>query len=99
MWGHSWNDCFRHNRSSWRSVHLRRRRCGEIHQMKDLSSSEPETTNQKPETYHGEFITQSEDETFELAHRIGGQLAGGEVFLLTGDLGAGKTVFAKGLAA
>ena len=67
--------------------------------MKDLSSSEPETTNQKPETYNGEFITHSEDETFELANRIGGQLAGGEVFLLTGDLGAGKTVFAKGLAA
>ena len=67
--------------------------------MKDLSSSEPETTNQKPETYHGEFITHSEDETFELAKRIGDQLAGGEVFLLSGDLGAGKTVFAKGLAA
>src|SRR6185503_7196510 len=65
------------------------------------SQSEPETGNRnpKPETQLGEFITRSANETFALARRIGGQLAGGEVFLLTGDLGAGKTVFAKGLAA
>jgi tRNA threonylcarbamoyladenosine biosynthesis protein TsaE len=63
------------------------------------SASEAETRNQKPETYVGEFITHSAKETFALAKRIGGQLKGGEVFLLTGDLGAGKTVFAKGLAA
>ena len=63
------------------------------------SSSEPETRNPTPETFFGEFITHSEDETFELASRIGNQLKGGEVFLMTGDLGAGKTVFAKGLAA
>jgi tRNA threonylcarbamoyladenosine biosynthesis protein TsaE len=63
------------------------------------SSSEPETPNPEPETSLGEFITRSAEETFELAKRIGDQLKGGEVFLLTGDLGAGKTVFAKGLAA
>ena len=63
------------------------------------SSSKPETRNPEPKTFFGEFITHSAEETFELANRIGGQLAGGEVFLLTGDLGAGKTVFAKGLAA
>ena len=67
--------------------------------MKTHSSSEPEATNEKPEIYFGEFITHSAEETFELARRIGDQLKGGEVFLLTGDLGAGKTVFAKGLAA
>jgi tRNA threonylcarbamoyladenosine biosynthesis protein TsaE len=66
--------------------------------MRIDSSSEP-TTNQKPEAYAGQFITRSADETFGLAKRIGGQLKGGEVFLLRGDLGAGKTVFAKGLAA
>ena len=44
-------------------------------------------------------ITHSAEETFELAYRIGERLSGGEVFLLSGDLGAGKTVFAKGLAA
>jgi tRNA threonylcarbamoyladenosine biosynthesis protein TsaE len=67
--------------------------------MRVDSSSEPETTNQKPETYLGEYITHSAEETFALARGIGGQLKGGEVFLLKGDLGAGKTVFAKGLAA
>jgi len=68
------------------------------------SSSEPETRDQKPETYlpetyFGEFVTSSAHETFALAKRIGENLKGGEVFLLKGDLGAGKTVFAKGLAA
>lgn len=67
--------------------------------MKDLHSSEPETTNQKQETCFGEFITHSPEETFELARRIGERLEGGEIFLLSGELGAGKTVFAKGLAA
>ena len=67
--------------------------------MRVDSSSEPKTTNQKPETYLGEFITHSTEETFTLARSIGEKLKGGEVFLLKGDLGAGKTVFAKGLAA
>lgn len=47
----------------------------------------------------GEFITNSAEETFELAARIGELLKASTVFLLQGDLGAGKTVFAKGLAA
>lgn len=67
--------------------------------MRDLHSSEPETTSQKQETCFGEFITHSPEETFELSRRIGERLDGGEIFLLSGELGAGKTVFAKGLAA
>ncbi|MEK6322216.1 MAG: tRNA (adenosine(37)-N6)-threonylcarbamoyltransferase complex ATPase subunit type 1 TsaE [Acidobacteriota bacterium] len=63
------------------------------------SPYEPETQNPEPGTYFGEFITHSAEETFERAKRIGDQLKGGEVLLLKGDLGAGKTVFAKGLAA
>ena len=63
------------------------------------SASEPETPNQKPETFSGEFITHSAEETLTLARGIGEQLKGGEVFLLKGELGAGKTIFAKGLAA
>ena len=47
----------------------------------------------------GEFITHSAEETFELAYRIGEALVGGEAILLAGDLGAGKTVFAKGIGA
>lgn len=46
-----------------------------------------------------ECITHSADETFELARSIGEKLKGGEVFLISGDLGAGKTVFAKGIGA
>lgn len=46
-----------------------------------------------------EYITRSAQETFDLAYRIGEELKGGEVFLLSGDLGAGKTVFAKGIGA
>jgi len=46
-----------------------------------------------------ECMTHSADETFELAHSIGEKLKGGEIFLVSGDLGAGKTVFAKGIGA
>lgn len=47
----------------------------------------------------GEFTTHSAEETFELAYQIGEAINEGTVFLLYGDLGAGKTVFAKGIAA
>ena len=47
----------------------------------------------------GQFITHSAEETFELAYSMGESLNEPIVFLLQGDLGAGKTVFAKGIAA
>jgi tRNA threonylcarbamoyladenosine biosynthesis protein TsaE len=47
----------------------------------------------------GEFITHSAEETFDLAYQIGETINEATVFMLYGDLGAGKTVFAKGLAA
>jgi tRNA threonylcarbamoyladenosine biosynthesis protein TsaE len=47
----------------------------------------------------GDWETQDPDETFNLAKQIGAQLNGGEIILLNGPLGAGKTVFVKGLAA
>jgi tRNA threonylcarbamoyladenosine biosynthesis protein TsaE len=43
--------------------------------------------------------TRSEEETFELARRMAAGFKGTEVVLLSGELGAGKTVFAKGIAA
>lgn len=46
-----------------------------------------------------EVITRSAEETFELGRRVGRAITGRKLFLLSGDLGAGKTVFAKGLAA
>ena len=47
----------------------------------------------------GEWLSQSAAETFELGEKIGAQVSGGEVLLIDGPLGAGKTVFVKGLAA
>jgi tRNA threonylcarbamoyladenosine biosynthesis protein TsaE len=46
----------------------------------------------------GEWIAFNERETFDLGVRIGEQLSGGEIILLNGPLGAGKTVFVKGIA-
>ncbi|HVP90362.1 MAG TPA: tRNA (adenosine(37)-N6)-threonylcarbamoyltransferase complex ATPase subunit type 1 TsaE [Terriglobales bacterium] len=43
-------------------------------------------------------VTLSEAETFRLAEELASGFSGTEVVLLEGELGAGKTVFAKGLA-
>ncbi|KUO65000.1 MAG: tRNA threonylcarbamoyladenosine biosynthesis protein TsaE [Gracilibacter sp. BRH_c7a] len=43
------------------------------------------------------IISKSPEETFILGERLGQKLEGGEVICLYGELGAGKTVFAKGL--
>jgi tRNA threonylcarbamoyladenosine biosynthesis protein TsaE len=45
-----------------------------------------------------QVISQSEVETFELGVRIGQELSGGEILLLSGPLGAGKTILVKGIA-
>ena len=47
----------------------------------------------------GQFVTRSAEETFDLAYRIGEAISEPAVFLLQGDLGVGKTVFAKGIGA
>jgi len=47
----------------------------------------------------GQFVTRSAEETFDLAYRVGEAISEPAVFLLQGDLGVGKTVFAKGLGA
>ena len=47
----------------------------------------------------GSHVTNNPDETFEAGRRVGERLKGGEILLLSGTLGAGKTVFTKGLAA
>ena len=44
------------------------------------------------------FTTVSAEKTRELGARIGAACAGGEVFLLSGDLGAGKTCLTQGVA-
>jgi tRNA threonylcarbamoyladenosine biosynthesis protein TsaE len=44
----------------------------------------------------GEWQTRDAAETFALGKQVGEQLSGGEILLLDGPLGAGKTVFVKG---
>ena len=43
--------------------------------------------------------TGSEKETFDLGYSIGKEAKPGKVYALLGDLGVGKTVFTKGVAA
>ena len=45
------------------------------------------------------FRTSSREETIALGERLGRALAPGDVLVLTGDLGAGKTQLTKGIAA
>ena len=45
-----------------------------------------------------EFITKSAEETKRLGKKLASNLAGGEVFALSGDLGSGKTTFVQGFA-
>ena len=45
----------------------------------------------------GEFVSSRPEETFNYGHRIGARLAGGEILLLSGPLGAGKTILVKGI--
>ncbi len=45
-----------------------------------------------------EYLSQCIEDTYLLAEKLAEKLKGGEVILLNGDLGAGKTTFTKGLA-
>lgn len=45
-----------------------------------------------------EFLSRSEEETSAVGERVGRSLTPGDVVLLYGDLGAGKTAFVRGLA-
>src|SRR5260370_37351219 len=51
-----------------------------------------------PSITTGEFVSTTERETFDLGVSIGAALTGGELILLNGPLGAGKTVLVKGIA-
>lgn len=46
-----------------------------------------------------EFVTHTTEETIALGTRLGALLEPGDVLVLTGDLGAGKTQLTKGIAA
>lgn len=44
------------------------------------------------------FESESAEDTFLIGRQLGEKASPGEIYLLSGDLGAGKTVFAKGFA-
>ena len=44
-----------------------------------------------------EYVCQSPEETFDLGEILGKNLRGGEIVLLSGGLGVGKTLFTKGI--
>lgn len=44
-------------------------------------------------------MSSSPEETFNYGYRTGERLEGGEILLLSGPLGAGKTIFVKGICA
>jgi tRNA threonylcarbamoyladenosine biosynthesis protein TsaE len=48
--------------------------------------------------YNKNFLSNSEEETLSIAKSFGRELEGREIILLEGELGAGKTIFVKGLA-
>jgi tRNA threonylcarbamoyladenosine biosynthesis protein TsaE len=56
------------------------------------------TTSLQSQIAVGEWLSADVAETFRLGERIGEQLRGGEILLLSGALGAGKTIFVKGIA-
>jgi tRNA threonylcarbamoyladenosine biosynthesis protein TsaE len=45
-----------------------------------------------------ECTTSSPEQTYELGRKLGEKLNGGDIVLLHGELGAGKTLFTKGIA-
>lgn len=69
--------------------------------MKTTSAKTPEGASTASEGRshipEGEFISSSPQETFNYGYQLGARLEGGEILLLSGPLGAGKTIFVKGI--
>lgn len=61
--------------------------------MNDETNPKTEDRKSKVE----KFICETPQETFDLGERIGERLRGGEIVLLSGGLGAGKTLLTKGI--
>lgn len=59
------------------------------------NESEPKAESQEPKAQ--KFICDTPQDTFDLGEKFGELLVGGEIILLSGDLGAGKTLFTKGI--
>lgn len=55
-------------------------------------------TRMRKKSVFGQHTVKNIEETYALAKTLASELNGGEIILLNGDLGAGKTTFTKGLA-
>jgi tRNA threonylcarbamoyladenosine biosynthesis protein TsaE len=60
--------------------------------------SEQHASTRHASVQTGRWISPGPEDTFALGAQVGASLAGGEILLLDGPLGAGKTIFAKGVA-
>ncbi len=58
-------------------------------------SKPTKTEDHRPKTE--DYICNTPEETFDLGEKLGETLRGGEIVLLLGGLGAGKTLFTKGI--
>ena len=67
----------------------------EITNYECLMSKPTKTRHQRLKTK--DYICNTPEETFDLGEKLGETLRGGEIVLLSGGLGAGKTLFTKGI--
>ena len=68
--------------------------------MTNLSTSANDAVNNLPEkTAAGTYVSTTTEQTIALGQILGKLLQAGDVLVLTGDLGAGKTQLTKGIAA
>ena len=66
--------------------------------MSDVLKHQNLTNYTTLDALSGEWHTHREQQTFRFGERLGSCLTGGEVLLLHGTLGAGKTILVKGIA-
>jgi tRNA threonylcarbamoyladenosine biosynthesis protein TsaE len=64
-----------------------------------MNDPSPQISMNSTHLPQGEFVSSSPEETFNYGHQLGSRLEGGEIVLLSGPLGAGKTMLVKGICA
>ena len=64
-----------------------------------MNDTSAQTSTHSADPSEGEFTSSSPEDTFNYGHQLGSRLQGGEILLLSGPLGAGKTMFVKGICA
>lgn len=62
-----------------------------------MNESSAHIQNSESSIREGEWVSSAPEETFNYGFQLGARLDGGEILLLSGPLGAGKTLFVKGI--